>query len=236
MPPCAGARWRLPRGRCTSPRRRSASGCARWRSRPAGSCWCGRKPVQVTESGEAVLRLARQIDLLTADVAHELGDDPSAERVPTLPIAVNADSMATWVLPALTPLAGDVCVRPVPRGPGAHQRPAARRHGHGGGDRGGRPGARLHVHPARWDALPADGRARLRASAGSPPGPPPRRSPARRSSSSTARTTCSTATCTREPVPTSPLRCTTCPPRRTSSPPSPSAWAGAWCLIFRRGK
>ena len=27
----------------------------------------------------------------------------------TLPIAVNADSMATWVLPALTPLAGDVC-------------------------------------------------------------------------------------------------------------------------------
>jgi LysR family transcriptional regulator (chromosome initiation inhibitor) len=29
--------------------------------------------------------------------------------VATLPIAVNADSMATWVLPALTPLAGDVC-------------------------------------------------------------------------------------------------------------------------------
>jgi LysR family transcriptional regulator (chromosome initiation inhibitor) len=26
-----------------------------------------------------------------------------------LPIAVNADSMATWVLPALAPLAGDVC-------------------------------------------------------------------------------------------------------------------------------
>ena len=29
--------------------------------------------------------------------------------MPTLPIAVNADSMATWVLPALAPLAGDVC-------------------------------------------------------------------------------------------------------------------------------
>jgi LysR family transcriptional regulator, chromosome initiation inhibitor len=68
------------------------------------------KPVQVTESGEAVLRLARQVDLLTADVARELGGDPAAERVPTLPIAVNADSMATWVLPALAPLAGDVCV------------------------------------------------------------------------------------------------------------------------------
>jgi LysR family transcriptional regulator (chromosome initiation inhibitor) len=66
------------------------------------------KPVRATESGEAVLRLARQIDLLTADTARELGDD-SADRVPTLPIAVNADSMATWVLPALAPLAGDVC-------------------------------------------------------------------------------------------------------------------------------
>jgi LysR family transcriptional regulator (chromosome initiation inhibitor) len=67
------------------------------------------KPVQVTESGEAVLRLARQVDLLTADVARELGGETSAERMPTLPIAVNADSMATWVLPALAPLAGDVC-------------------------------------------------------------------------------------------------------------------------------
>ncbi|MGY1761797.1 LysR family transcriptional regulator ArgP [Geodermatophilus sp. SYSU D00779] len=69
------------------------------------------KPVQVTESGQAVLRLARQVDLLTADVARELGGDPSPAPapVPTLPIAVNADSMATWVLPALTPLAGDVC-------------------------------------------------------------------------------------------------------------------------------
>jgi LysR family transcriptional regulator (chromosome initiation inhibitor) len=67
------------------------------------------KPVQVTESGQAVLRLARQADLLTADVARELGGDVSPEHVPTLPIAVNADSMATWVLPALTPLAGEVC-------------------------------------------------------------------------------------------------------------------------------
>jgi LysR family transcriptional regulator (chromosome initiation inhibitor) len=66
------------------------------------------KPVQVTDSGQAVLRLARQIDLLTADVARELGGDPAPDRVPTLPIAVNADSMATWVLPALAPLAGEV--------------------------------------------------------------------------------------------------------------------------------
>jgi LysR family transcriptional regulator, chromosome initiation inhibitor len=67
------------------------------------------KPVQVTESGKAVLRLARQVSLLAADVARELGDDPGVGRVPTLPVAVNADSMATWVLPALAPLAGDVC-------------------------------------------------------------------------------------------------------------------------------
>jgi len=67
------------------------------------------RPVQVTDSGRAVLGLARQIELLTADVARELGDDES-ERTPTLPIAVNADSMATWVLPALAPLAGEFCV------------------------------------------------------------------------------------------------------------------------------
>ena len=66
------------------------------------------KPVQVTESGQAVLRLARQVDLLAADVARELGGETSPDRLPTLPIAVNADSMATWVLPALAPLAGDV--------------------------------------------------------------------------------------------------------------------------------
>jgi LysR family transcriptional regulator (chromosome initiation inhibitor) len=66
------------------------------------------KPVQATESGLAVLRLARQVALLTADVARELGDG-DAEGRPALPIAVNADSMATWVLPALAPLAGEYC-------------------------------------------------------------------------------------------------------------------------------
>ncbi len=67
------------------------------------------KPVRVTDSGAAVLRLARQVDLLAADLARELGGDPVSE-LPTLPIAVNADSMATWVLPALAPLAGEVCL------------------------------------------------------------------------------------------------------------------------------
>src|SRR4051795_12695353 len=61
------------------------------------------KPVQVTESGRSVLRLARQVALLAADAAREL---TGTERL-ALPIAVNADSMATWVLPALAPLAGE---------------------------------------------------------------------------------------------------------------------------------
>ncbi len=76
------------------------------------------KPVQVTESGQAVLRLARQIELLTSDTVAELGAGTSGGTsggsadgsVPTLPIAVNADSLATWVLPALAPLAGTVCL------------------------------------------------------------------------------------------------------------------------------
>jgi LysR family transcriptional regulator (chromosome initiation inhibitor) len=67
------------------------------------------KPVQVTPSGEALLRLARQIDLLTADATRELETTEHPQRAATLPIAVNADSLATWVLPALAPLAGEHC-------------------------------------------------------------------------------------------------------------------------------
>ncbi|MFQ1001582.1 LysR family transcriptional regulator ArgP [Modestobacter sp. SSW1-42] len=65
------------------------------------------KPVQVTESGQPVLRLARQVALLAADATRELAP-ADGDRAVTLPIALNADSMATWVLPALAPLAGDV--------------------------------------------------------------------------------------------------------------------------------
>src|SRR3954452_24354110 len=64
------------------------------------------KPVRATESGQALLRLARQIELLTSDTLHELGPGAAGERAQTLPIAINADSLATWVLPALAPLAG----------------------------------------------------------------------------------------------------------------------------------
>lgn len=60
------------------------------------------KPVQATASGEALVRLARQLALLEHDAVDALGigDDTGASRV-AIPIAVNADSMASWILPAL---------------------------------------------------------------------------------------------------------------------------------------
>lgn len=63
------------------------------------------RPVRVTDHGRAVLRLAREVELLAADTARELAD---AARPVTLPVAVNADSLATWLLPALAPLRGEV--------------------------------------------------------------------------------------------------------------------------------
>ncbi|WP_432574870.1 LysR family transcriptional regulator ArgP [Kineococcus sp. SYSU DK005] len=72
------------------------------------------KPVRVTEPGRVLLRLARQVELLAGDALAELDvDDAGADGdggLPrTLAIAVNADSLATWLLPALAPLAGSVC-------------------------------------------------------------------------------------------------------------------------------
>ncbi|MFC8384674.1 LysR family transcriptional regulator ArgP [Nocardia sp. NPDC057272] len=60
------------------------------------------KPVRPTESGLAVLRLARQVELLAGDTVRELGDaDRPADRPIRIPIAVNADSLESWVMPAL---------------------------------------------------------------------------------------------------------------------------------------
>ena len=60
------------------------------------------RPVQVTEPGRALLRLARQLDLLTSDAVRELSPELAGPVV--LPLAVNADSLSTWLLPALAPL------------------------------------------------------------------------------------------------------------------------------------
>ncbi|MCX4459536.1 LysR family transcriptional regulator ArgP [Streptomyces sp. NBC_01340] len=59
------------------------------------------KPVRATESGEVVVRFARRLARLERDARTELGMSEAGE--PTrLSIAVNADSLATWFLPALT--------------------------------------------------------------------------------------------------------------------------------------
>jgi len=56
------------------------------------------KPIRATESGEPLVRLARQLALLEHDAGEQLGIEGGASFA--VPIAVNADSMATWLLPA----------------------------------------------------------------------------------------------------------------------------------------
>jgi len=63
------------------------------------------KPVEPTEAGTVLLRLARQLTLLEAEATAALADDASAGSTP-VPLVVNADSLATWVLPALARLDG----------------------------------------------------------------------------------------------------------------------------------
>ena len=61
------------------------------------------RPLRLTEPGKVLLRHARQMQALRADIARELGTVLGADE--RLPIAVNADSLATWVLPALDGIA-----------------------------------------------------------------------------------------------------------------------------------
>lgn len=65
------------------------------------------KPTAVTGPGEPYLRLARQVDALVreAEAQTRAGGDAAV----TVPIAVNADSMATWVMPALATLPAGIC-------------------------------------------------------------------------------------------------------------------------------
>jgi len=64
------------------------------------------KPVRPTDAGAAVVRLARQLALLEHDALAAFGAGDAASARPTsVPLAVNADSLGTWFLPALAPLA-----------------------------------------------------------------------------------------------------------------------------------
>jgi LysR family transcriptional regulator (chromosome initiation inhibitor) len=68
------------------------------------------RPLRVTEAGEAVVRLARQLALLEHDTLRALGSDEAGTA--RVALAINADSLATWFLPALARLVegGDVTV------------------------------------------------------------------------------------------------------------------------------
>ena len=59
------------------------------------------KPARATEAGAAVVRLARQLALLEHDALATFGVDAAPDRPVSVALAVNADSLATWFLPAL---------------------------------------------------------------------------------------------------------------------------------------
>lgn len=60
------------------------------------------RPLEFTPSGAVLLRLARQWQSLAAEAARQLG--AASTHGQRVPISVNADSLATWVLPALDAL------------------------------------------------------------------------------------------------------------------------------------
>lgn len=62
------------------------------------------KPVRPTESGAVLVRLARQVARLERDAYAELGLSGAAGEPTRVSVAVNADSLATWFLGALTEL------------------------------------------------------------------------------------------------------------------------------------
>ena len=61
------------------------------------------RPAVPTDAGQPVLRFARQVAALAGDADASLAG--SGDRLPEVRLAVNADSLATWTLPALAPVA-----------------------------------------------------------------------------------------------------------------------------------
>jgi LysR family transcriptional regulator (chromosome initiation inhibitor) len=62
------------------------------------------RPVRPTEAGAAIVRLARQSALLEHDALAALGVDEEGAALVSVPLAVNADSLATWFLEPLARL------------------------------------------------------------------------------------------------------------------------------------
>lgn len=65
-------------------------------------------PPKPTEQGQKLLALLRQVELLEDEW---LSDEGSVESPLQLALAVNADSLATWLLPALKPVLSDSPIR-----------------------------------------------------------------------------------------------------------------------------
>ena len=65
-------------------------------------------PVTLTDAGSVVLRYARQVELLEADALRSLQEGRSAGGAVPISLAVNADSLATWFLGALTGVADEL--------------------------------------------------------------------------------------------------------------------------------
>lgn len=64
------------------------------------------RPVCPTPAGDSVLRLARQVEHLAQEATAELGEGGTARTA--VPVAVNADSLGSWALPALATVAQEV--------------------------------------------------------------------------------------------------------------------------------
>jgi LysR family transcriptional regulator (chromosome initiation inhibitor) len=65
------------------------------------------RPLELTFSGQAVVRFARQLDMLSAGLAEEL-EPGTAEAGPRLILVINSDSLHTWALTGLAAVAGSV--------------------------------------------------------------------------------------------------------------------------------
>lgn len=72
------------------------------------------RPVEATDAGFAVLRAARQIERIADDVSAELGQEIHAgpgARGALIRLVVNADTLATWFVPALARAARETRAR-----------------------------------------------------------------------------------------------------------------------------
>ncbi|GGH95794.1 LysR family transcriptional regulator ArgP [Arthrobacter liuii] len=63
-----------------------------------------RLPCSATDAGALLLRMARQVQVLEAETSVALGSGPAVRA--HLPVAINADSLATWFVPVLHQAAG----------------------------------------------------------------------------------------------------------------------------------